>query len=127
MINKYMKLGIIKNDMEIVTRDLENVLNVKFKVCESSYWGEYKIVNLSETERIKLVYNYIDDDWQEEEFKEYPLLLELNRLNDPEKVMKMLCDSHDYIKPLYLEEVEAKICTKKFYFRNGRFELVAKY
>lgn len=114
----------MKNDMENVTTDLENILNVKVEEHESSYWGEYKILNLTETGRIKITYNYIDDDWQEKEFKEYPLLLELNRLNDPEKIMKILCENFDYIKPLYLEEVETKVCTKKFYFQNGRFILI---
>lgn len=127
MINKYLKLGIMKNDIKNVTKDLENILNVKFEEHESSYWGEYNVANISEKEKVKITYNYVDEDWQEEEFKEYPLLLELNRMRDPEKMMGKLCESLDYITPLYLKVVEARVYTKKYYFINGRFELVDEY
>ncbi|WP_213643453.1 hypothetical protein [Paenibacillus lautus] len=113
--------------MELVTKDLQNLLNICFEEHESSYWGEYNVAQLSETESIKLVYNYIDDDWQEEEFKEYPLLLELNRINEPEKMLYFLCENLSYIFLLYMDEIDAKVSSRRYALENGKFKLVYEH
>ncbi|BFH13033.1 hypothetical protein WJ0W_002614 [Paenibacillus melissococcoides] len=123
MTNRYLKFGISIDDMELVSRDLQNLLNIRFEEHESSYWGEYCLAQLSETESIRLIYYYIDDDWQEEEFKEYPLLLEFNRINEPEQILFFLCDNLSYIFPLYMDEIEAKVSSKRYTFQNGKFKL----
>ncbi|MCM3784953.1 hypothetical protein M3231_18445 [Neobacillus mesonae] len=127
MINKYMKIGILNSDMDEVTKDLQDILNLHFEEHESSYWGDYHVANISEKEKIRLVYNYVDEDWQEEDYKEFLLLLELNRLEEPEKIMKLLCERLTYLKPLYMQEVEARVSTKKYIYQNGGFILVDEY
>jgi hypothetical protein len=121
-INKYMTLGILKDNIHDITKDLQNILNVHFEEHESSYWGEYTVAILSERESIKLTYNYVDDDWQEE-FKQYPLLLKLNRVKEPEKMMNLLCSKLSYITPLYLEEIEARVGRRKYYNDDRQDEL----
>lgn len=127
MTNRYLKFGISIDDMELVTKDLQNLLNICFEEHESSYWGEYNVAQLSETESIKLVYNYIDDDWQEEGFKEYPLLLELNRINEPEKMLYFLCENLSYIFLLYMDEIDAKVSSRRYVLENGKFKLVYEH
>ncbi|MFW5436753.1 hypothetical protein [Paenibacillus apiarius] len=127
MTNRYLKFGISIDDMELVTKDLQNLLNICFEEHESSYWGEYNVAQLSETESIKLVYNYIDDDWQEEEFKEYPLLLELNRITEPEKMLYLLCENLSYIFLLYMDEIDAKVSSRRYVLENGKFKLVYEH
>ncbi|TKI54118.1 hypothetical protein E8L90_00860 [Brevibacillus antibioticus] len=113
--------------MELVSKDLQNLLNICFEEHESSYWGEYNVAHLSETESIRLVYNYIDDDWQEEEFKEFPLLLELNRILEPEKMMYFLCKNLSYISLLYMDEIDAKVSSRRYVIENGQFKLVYEH
>ncbi|MGG3283325.1 hypothetical protein [Paenibacillus solani] len=126
-MNKYLKFGISIDDMKYVTKDLQNLLNIRFEEHESSYWGEYNVAQLSETESIRLIYNYIDDDWQEEDFKEYPLLLELNRINEPEKMLDLLCENLSYIYLLYMDEIDAKVSSRRYVLENGNFKLVYEY
>ncbi|MFX3633291.1 MAG: hypothetical protein ACE3L7_30520 [Candidatus Pristimantibacillus sp.] len=127
MMNRYLKFGISIDDMKLVTNDLQNLLNICLEEHESSYWGEYNVAQLSETESIRLVYNYIDDDWQEEEFKEYPLLLELNRINEPEKMVYFLCEHLSYIFLLYMDEIDAKVSSRRYVLENGNFKLVYEH
>ncbi|NMM51579.1 hypothetical protein [Paenibacillus aquistagni] len=123
-MNRYLKFGVSNDDMELVTKDLQKLLNICFEEHESSYWGEYNVAQLSETENIRLIYNYIDDDWQEEDFKEYPLLLELNRINEPEKMSHLLCEHLSYICLLYMDEIDAKVSSRRYVLENGKFKLV---
>jgi|GEM_PF-1236196 len=127
MTNRYLKFGISIDDMELVTKDLQKLLNICFEEHESSYWGEYNVAQLSESESIRLVYNYIDDDWQEEEFKEYPLLLELNRVNEPEKMLNLLCENLSYIFLLYMDEIDAKVSSRRYILENGKYKLVYEH
>lgn len=107
MTNKYLKFGIQNEDMQLVTEDLQKLLNISFEEHESSYWGEYNIAKLSKFESIRLIYNNdMDDDWQEEDFKQYPLLLEFNGINEPEKMLSLLCENLSYICLLYMDEID---------------------
>ncbi|MFP3885084.1 hypothetical protein U8V97_06405 [Priestia filamentosa] len=122
-INKYMTLGICKDNIHNITKDLQSILNVHFEEHESSYWGEYNVAILSEKENIRITYNYVDEDWQEEDFKQYPLLLKLNRVKEPEKIMNLLCSKLSYVTPLYLEEIEARVGRRKYYDSDKQDEL----
>jgi hypothetical protein len=113
--------------MALVSKDLQNILNICFEEHESSYWGEYNVAQLSETESIRLVYNYIDDDWQEEDFKEYPLLLEFNRINEHEKILDILYENLSYISLLYMDEIESKVSSRRYVLEDGKFKLVYEY
>lgn len=126
-MNRYLKFGISINDTKLVTKDLQNLLHICFEEHESSYWGEYHVAQLSETESIRLIDNFIDDDWQEEEFKEYPLLLELNRVNEPEKLLHLLCENLPYISLLYLDEIDAKVSSRRYVLENGNFKLIHEH
>ncbi|MGG0824583.1 hypothetical protein ABE099_17110 [Paenibacillus turicensis] len=124
MTNKYLKFGIQNEDMQLVTEELQKILNISFEEHESSYWGEYNIAKLSKSESIRLIYNnYMDDDWQEEDFKQYPLLLEFNGINEPEKMLYLLCENLPYISLLYMDEFDGDDSFKRYIFENGEFVL----
>ncbi|RAS80059.1 hypothetical protein A4U60_15395 [Priestia endophytica] len=118
-----MTLGILKDNIHNITKDLQKILNVRFEEHESSYWGEYNVAILSEKANIRITYNYVDEDWQEEDFKQYPLLFKLNRVNEPEKIMNLICSKLSYVTPLYLEEIEARIGRRKYYSDDRQNEL----
>jgi len=126
-MEKYVKIGMKQDDIEKVTNDVEALLNVRFTKYESSYWGIYNLVHLSESEEIKLGYNYVDDDWREEEYKDCPLILELNNLQQPEEMVNLLCDKLSYAIPLYMRVITPGVSLKKYIFDNGQTKLVFEY
>ncbi|MGN7942141.1 hypothetical protein [Virgibacillus sp. 6R] len=126
-MEKYVKIGIKQDDIDKVTNDVEALLNVRFTKHESSYWGLYNLVQLSESEEIKLGYNYVDDDWREEDYKDCPLILELNNLQQPEEIVDLLCDNLPYAIPLYMRVITPGVSLKKYIFENGHTKLVYEY
>ncbi|MBA4536576.1 hypothetical protein H1Z61_05280 [Bacillus aquiflavi] len=104
MNNKYIKLGVTIDDLDAVTNDLENLLHIQFAKHDSSYWGIYNKVMLSDSEEMRLGFNFVDEDWREEEHKDCPLILELNRLKQPEKMVKFLCEHLPYLIPLKMKD-----------------------
>lgn len=105
-MSKFIKLGVLCDDISSVTEEIQKLLQISFSEHESSYWGIYNLAKISESENIRILYNFVDDDWQEEDYKDCSLLIELNQLNEPEKLMKILCENLSYIVPLYMREVE---------------------
>lgn len=126
-MNKNVKLGIPFDDIDAVTKDIEKMLHIQFTEHESSYWGIYNLAKLSETENIRILYNFVDDDWQEEDHKDLSILIELNRLNEPEKIVKLLSENLPYIVPLYLEEVESRKFIRRYKYEDGLFKLDYEY
>lgn len=127
MIKKYIKIGITLDDIDKVTNDLEKLLEINFTKHESSYWGIYNLAKLSEFENIKLGYNYVDDDWREEDHKDCLLILELNNLQFPEKMMELICENLSYSVPLYIKVIDPDLSTKKYNIENGQLKLVYEH
>lgn len=126
MMNKYILLGATRDDLDAVTKDVQNLLDIPFTEHESSYWGMYNLARLSDSERIKIGYNFVDGDWQQEEFQHCPLLIELNALEEPEKTMRFLCDHLTYLVPIHMKEIEGRR-SRKYAFENGQPKLVDEY
>lgn len=126
-MEKYVKIGIKQDDIDKVTNDVEALLNVRFTKHESSYWGIYNLVLLSESEEIKLGYNYVDDDWREEDYKDCPLILELNNLQQPEEIVDVLCNNLSYVTPLYMRVINPGVSLRNYIFENGFTKLVFEH
>lgn len=126
-MEKYVKIGIKQDDIDKVTNDVEALLKVRFTKHESSYWGLYNLVQLSESEEIKLGYNYVDDDWREEDYKDCPLILELNNLQQPEEMVDVLCNNLSYVIPLYMRVINPGVSLRNYIFENGFTKLVFEH
>ncbi|CAH1199317.1 hypothetical protein PAECIP111893_01310 [Paenibacillus plantiphilus] len=127
MTEKYIKLGATIDDIDKVTNDLRNLLQINFSEHESSYWGIYNLAKLSDSEEIKLGFNYVDDDWREEDHTDCPLILELNCLQQAEETMNLLCDKLSYLVPLYMKEIDSEISSKKYIFEKSQPKLVYEH
>lgn len=127
MIKNFIVLGVKTNNIDEVTNDLEELLQIKFTKHESSYWGIYNLAMISKSADIKLGYNYVDEDWREEEHKDCPLLLELNNLQQSEETMNVICRKLPYIIPLTITVIEPNISSRKYKFIDGEAKLVYEH
>lgn len=127
MIKNFIVLGVKTNNIDEVTNDLEELLQIKFTKHESSYWGIYNLAMISKSADIKLGYNYVDEDWREEENKDCPLLLELNNLQQSEETMNVICRKLPYIIPLTITVIEPNISSRKYKFIDGEAKLVYEH
>ncbi|MFS0881805.1 hypothetical protein [Metabacillus niabensis] len=127
MIKNFIVLGVKTNNIDEVTNDLEELLQIKFTKHESSYWGIYNLAMISNSADIKLGYNYVDEDWREEEHKDCPLLLELNNLQQSEETMNVICRKLPYVIPLTITVIEPNISSRKYKFIDGEAKLVYEH
>ncbi|MDQ0227321.1 hypothetical protein [Metabacillus niabensis] len=127
MIKNFIVLGVKTNNIDEVTNDLEELLQIKFTIHESSYWGIYNLAKISKSSDIKLGYNYVDEDWREEEHKDCPLLVELNNLQQSEETMNVICRKLPYIIPLTITVIEPNISSRKYKFIDGEAKLVYEH
>lgn len=127
MIKNFIVLGVKTNNIDEVTNDLEELLQIKFTKHESSYWGIYNLAKISKSSDIKLGYNYVDEDWREEEHKDCPLLVELNNLQQSEETMNVICRKLPYIIPLTITVIEPDISSRKYKFIDGEAKLVYEH
>jgi len=127
MIKNFIVLGVKTNNIDEVTNDLEELLQIKFTKHESSYWGIYNLAKISKSADIKLGYNYVDEDWREEEHKDCPLLLELNNLQQSEETMNVICRKLPYVIPLTITVIEPDISLRKYKFIDGEVKLVYEH
>ncbi|MBA2285160.1 MAG: hypothetical protein H0W02_06745 [Ktedonobacteraceae bacterium] len=73
--------GILDTDIDAVAATLASALEVAFNPHDSSYWGEYYLAHTEDYKEklsLKENFNKMEEDWNEPEFKDYPLILEAN-------------------------------------------------
>lgn len=127
-MGKYIKLGVPFDDIDLVTEDIQKLLQLTFTYHESGYWGIYNSAQISESESIRILYNFVDDDWQEEDHKDCLILIELNQLTELEKMMKFLCENLSYLVPIHFSEVEYGKFSRTYTFEeDGSLKLVHEY
>jgi hypothetical protein len=72
--------GITDTDLDTAAQILPNAIEMPFEPHDSSYWGEYYCTqseNYEEEFILKDNYNQMEEDWNELDFQQYPLLLEV--------------------------------------------------
>lgn len=126
MPNIYITIGILNDDIKLTKDILESLFSTSFEEHESDYWGEYIITKLSTSEEIKVGYNYIDDDWREEDYKQCPLLIELINPQNPEEITKCICDNFRDAIPIRMMEIEPNSYVKNYIFKDGKFCMISK-
>ena len=75
--------GVTKEDIDEVAVVLSKTLNITFNPHENSTWGDYYLFHSEDwKEKIYLQKNLGEDEdgdvWRRPEFKQYPLLIEVN-------------------------------------------------
>jgi hypothetical protein len=81
MSNVFDLYGILNADIDTMAYLLEKALKVSFKPHDSDFWGEYYLArneDWSEQFSLKENFNQMEEDWNEPDFKDYPLTLEIS-------------------------------------------------
>lgn len=123
-MNIYFIYGAETRNIDLVKNDLERILNVKFELHKSTYWGEYYLAKVSEDQSIRITYNYVDEDWQENEFKNLPVLIELNQLTSLSEVVNKIDQELQYARPLRKMVYIPKEKIREYIFKDGQYVLV---
>lgn len=122
----YVTYGTVKNDMDEVKSDLEKVLNIQFEPRESSYWDEYYLFESKDNQAIQVYYNFVDGDWLEYDFKQYPVLIKLMNLKNLEEVMRAIKKELPYVKPIRKKKIIPGVKVKNYTFIDDRPLLVSE-
>lgn len=106
MANYYDVYGFIQDDLDQVRSGVESMLEIQFAAHDSMYRGGlyYRLGNPG-TENFVLQKNYNSDEqeYTEEQFSEYPLLLYVNQPQDPFSIEERLLRGRFSIKLLRRE------------------------
>lgn len=116
--------GMAFTDGDDALRLVADVFQVKFETRESSYWGEYYCASVGDFGGFRIIRNFFDGEWREEDHKNFAWLLEVNDVENQNDIFKRIIDFSAQIFFLHRSEVETKKSIKKFEYRDGNFILV---
>lgn len=122
-MNVYDHYGVERQDVDDVVRLLGGTLKVCFLPHESGFWGEYYLAESEDGTSYRLIRNFSDDEWQEEDFKECVWLLEANEAAEPDVLMVLLSGMEE-IKFLYRSEVEEGSWMRRYVLVDGKLEMI---
>ncbi|WP_338780319.1 hypothetical protein [Metabacillus sp. FJAT-52054] len=125
-IKTYETFGVTNDHIDQVKIHIGQLLNVEFELHESDYLGMYYLARLPDSMNIKILQNFADGDWQEEDHMDCPLLIEINRSSSA-IFEKLYSSSLPYLKHLYRTEIESKQYARKFKIQNGKLILLSEH
>ena len=122
----FEEILLCEKDMEMVQSILQEKLKLSFEKHESDYWGIYFICkNIKGMNNIKIMNNYVDDDWQQPDFPHCPIIIYLNNVYDNDKFFKkIVLILGDNIEKIYIYEQEKGIYEKQYIFEKGEKILI---
>ena len=85
--------GISFNDLDNLAHNLGKLLSISLENRESLFLGgEYYTSPSSESEMVRLYhnFNYYDEEWEEPDYQQYPLLLYIIRSERQEEIELLL-------------------------------------
>lgn len=115
------KTGNIDKNIE----EVFNSLQIKLKLHESSYSGEYLRAEIPSGGNIKLIPNFHEGDWHEEDYKEYLWILEINNVKTHKEIEEKLSSSTIF-EFLFRVEIESKKWIKRYTYINGLLTKVSE-
>jgi hypothetical protein len=92
--------GILRNDIDELAKTIEQIFDIALTARESSFLGEYYRYPSYPTSKLEesfsLQPNYVpaQEDWIEEDHKQYPCLL-YSRTQRPDEIIEMLSTQGD--------------------------------
>lgn len=116
----YQVILLFENDILYVKEKLEKLLNIKFEMHDSGYWGIYYLnrTQIDKFEDIEIKDNFVDDDWQFDEDTDCPLVVYLNGVKDNEDTLNIIIDDlQESIKKVLITEM-TDIDIKKYLYVN---------
>lgn len=118
----FQKLLLLESDILHVKDILEKLLNVRFNEHESSYLGIYYISDdIAEIGDIEIKNNYIDEGWQEDEFKDCPIIIHINEVQDNDKILDSIIEKLEKsIKAVFISDVQNKYFKKYLYLKGDK-------
>ena len=82
--------GISLEEEAKFLKRISNALEESFTPHNSSYWGDYYCTAIGLPYSFRIIPNYFADEWQYEEYKAYPWILEANNIENPEAALLSL-------------------------------------
>jgi hypothetical protein len=128
-MNIYDFYGFGDTTISAIVEKLEKILQAKFMACESDYMGEHYIAKSYNPKALKMekynvYYNNIgNEEWQEEDFKEYEIILCATCPQDPNKLLDSILNCFSNCKPLRRSEILPEISIRTYVYKNNKFEL----
>lgn len=116
---------VVDGDGERVAQAVGAAINVHFSAHESAFWGEYFLANL-EKGRVRLIPNFHNGEWQEDEYRQYPWLLEVSEVFDPDAIRNGF-KNVDEVRFLYRSEVEERKSMRRYELRNGGLCMISEF
>jgi hypothetical protein len=104
--NYYDMYGFVQDGLEQVRSDVESMLNIQLAPHDSMYRGGlyYRLGNPgAENFVLQKNYNFEEQEYTEEQFSEYAILLYVNQPQDPFGVEKRLLQGIPYARLLQRE------------------------
>lgn len=121
----YIEILIKDKDMKKIQLELEQMFSVEFEERESSYWGEYCICkNFNTMKSMEIKYNYVDDDWQYEEFKNCPIIIYLNQILEEDICFQKILDKVDSVESVFITDVKRNVYYRKYSYQNNQKILI---
>jgi hypothetical protein len=114
--------GVSANDVTTLVARIASFLNISFQAHESTFWGEYFSAHLDGGGSVRVLPNFHDGDWRDEEFKQYNTLVEVNEAPCPDDIKGTL-EKIGGIAFLYRSEVEERKSIRRYKCRDGLFYL----
>ena len=116
----YDLYGISLKDGDVACSIISQALKICFNPHVGDFWGEYFLAGLGEIGTYRLVQNFRDGEWEEEEYKGYPWLLEVNGLENSDEIFHLLSKISEAVF-LYRSEVESKRWSRRYLYKDGNF------
>jgi hypothetical protein len=114
--------GLAIKDGGEAARFVTRQLGIELHPRVSSYcWGDYLTSGLDDEFRV--MPNFLDGDWTQEEFQHCTWLLEVNDNADADGILARLTRL-DGVAFIHRTEMEVGMWVKKYAYRNGQFELI---
>lgn len=83
--------GFGKDDLELVRAEVQRMLGVCFEEHESSYLGQYYLAKTEQGETLQLMANFnpVEQELNEPEFPDMPVLVHITDIRDEERSMQI--------------------------------------
>lgn len=121
-MNIYESVLIYENDIEKVRKKVQQILNLDFILHESNYYGMYYLCKTSELiDEIKIMRNYIDDDWQFIDDKDCPIVIQFDKVKNNVEYLDIIYKKmKNYIKKIIISEIDEQEYREYIYVDNEK-------
>lgn len=124
----YLTLGFKSTSINKVKENTEETLSINWSKHSSDYLGgDYYKGSCGGGESFRLLHNHIcEDEYIEDEFRDFPLLLEINNTSNSIEIASKLCDTNT--PPFFLKRIaiDEKRLSYEYRYVDGEEVLIEK-